>query len=52
VVIEHGEIIEQGSHDELIAKGGAYKKYYELQYGVPDGGLPPAAMTTTVSVLG
>ena len=31
VVMERGEIIEQGSHDELIAKNGTYKKLVELQ---------------------
>ncbi len=30
VVLEHGEIIEQGSHDELIAKKG---RYYNLHVG-------------------
>lgn len=30
VVLENGEIIEEGSHDELIAKGG---KYYQLYTG-------------------
>jgi ABC-type multidrug transport system fused ATPase/permease subunit len=52
VVIEHGEVIEQGSHDELIARGGAYKKFYELQYGVPDAGIAEPATTTTVSAVG
>jgi ABC-type multidrug transport system fused ATPase/permease subunit len=28
VVLEHGKIAEQGSHDELIAAGGAYSKLY------------------------
>lgn len=31
VVIEKGEIVEQGTHQELIAKDGAYKKLYQLQ---------------------
>lgn len=31
VVMERGEIVEQGSHDELIAKNGTYKKLVELQ---------------------
>lgn len=30
-VIEHGEIIEQGTHLELIDKSKMYKKLYELQ---------------------
>ena len=30
VVLENGEIIEEGNHDELIAKGG---KYYQLYTG-------------------
>jgi subfamily B ATP-binding cassette protein MsbA len=31
VVMERGEIIEQGTHDELIATNGTYKKLVELQ---------------------
>lgn len=32
-VIENGEIIEQGSPEELLAEGEAYSKYYSLQFG-------------------
>ena len=32
VVIEQGEIVQQGSHDELLAKGGLYKKLYDMQF--------------------
>jgi subfamily B ATP-binding cassette protein MsbA len=32
VVMERGKIIETGTHNELLAKGGTYKKLYELQF--------------------
>jgi ATP-binding cassette, subfamily B, bacterial MsbA len=32
VVMEGGRIIEMGTHAELLAKGGKYKKLYELQF--------------------
>lgn len=31
LVLDHGKIIERGTHDELIEKGGVYKDMYELQ---------------------
>lgn len=31
VVMEKGKIVEQGSHHELIARGGTYRKLVELQ---------------------
>ena len=32
LVINEGDIIEQGTHDELIAKGGFYEKLYHSQF--------------------
>ncbi|MBQ7337062.1 MAG: ABC transporter ATP-binding protein [Clostridia bacterium] len=32
IVLSHGEIIEQGTHTELLAKGGRYHHLYTLQY--------------------
>jgi subfamily B ATP-binding cassette protein MsbA len=32
LVLEHGEIVERGSHRELIAAGGRYKELYDRQY--------------------
>ncbi len=32
LVMEHGAIVEQGTHDELLAAGGAYHDLYESQF--------------------
>jgi ABC-type multidrug transport system fused ATPase/permease subunit len=31
-VLEQGRIVEQGSHDALLARRGAYARLYELQF--------------------
>ena len=31
VVMQRGEIVEQGTHEELIRKGGTYRKLVEMQ---------------------
>lgn len=33
LVFDHGSIVEDGSHDELLAKNGLYKKLWEAQIG-------------------
>lgn len=32
LVIEEGEIVERGTHEELLAAGGRYKQLYDKQY--------------------
>ncbi len=32
LVLEHGQICEQGSHAELLSKNGIYKNLYEIQF--------------------
>ena len=32
VVMEDGDVVEQGTHDELIASGGAYARLYQAQF--------------------
>jgi ATP-binding cassette subfamily B multidrug efflux pump len=32
LVLNHGRLVEEGPHDELMRKGGAYAKLYRLQF--------------------
>ncbi len=34
IVLEHGKIVEQGTHEELKNLGGPYQKIFEIQSGV------------------
>jgi ATP-binding cassette subfamily B protein len=34
-MMEHGRIVEQGSHDELITTHGAYFRLYQSQFRAP-----------------
>jgi ATP-binding cassette, subfamily B, multidrug efflux pump len=35
LVMEHGKIVEQGTHAELLAAGGAYHALYHAQFAAP-----------------
>lgn len=41
IVLDKGQIVEEGSHSELLEKGGLYKKLYDLQF--KDEPFEPAA---------
>lgn len=32
IVLDHGEVIEQGTHQELLKQNGKYKRLFELQF--------------------
>ena len=33
LVVEDGRIVERGTHDQLMARGGRYAELYETQFG-------------------
>lgn len=35
LVMEDGDVVEQGNHDELLAKNGAYARLYQAQFSGP-----------------
>lgn len=46
IVLQNGEIIEQGNHDQLMAKRGFYARLYNMNYSsfddIPDEAIPAA----------
>ena len=36
IMLDNGEIIEEGSHNELITKKGAYQELYEKQLQIEE----------------
>jgi ATP-binding cassette subfamily B multidrug efflux pump len=43
LVIDKGEIAEEGSHSELMKKGGTYCRLYEMQFREPEEAKPNVA---------
>src|SRR5262249_31098029 len=40
-VLDRGVLVEEGSHDALVAAGGLYARLYEEQYGAQRAGFTP-----------
>ncbi len=39
-VLDDGWLVELGTHDELLARGGLYARLYQLQFSPPNGAAP------------
>ncbi|HZJ08928.1 MAG TPA: ATP-binding cassette domain-containing protein, partial [Trueperaceae bacterium] len=37
VVVEDGRVVEQGKHDDLLVRGGVYRRLHEAQFGTGSG---------------
>lgn len=40
IVLDHGRIVEEGAHDELMARNGLYAHLYSLQFRPSSNGVP------------
>jgi len=40
LVLDHGRIVERGTHDQLVAAGGLYGELYRTQFAVADSPRP------------
>jgi ATP-binding cassette subfamily B protein len=47
LVIQAGQVVESGRHDELLRKGGRYASFYRLQLRQQESLEPPVVVTST-----
>jgi ABC-type multidrug transport system fused ATPase/permease subunit len=37
LVLQNGRIREEGTHEELVRRGGLYARLLQVQFGAPEG---------------
>jgi ATP-binding cassette subfamily B protein len=51
VVLQNGEVVESGNHDQLMAEGGLYARLYNMNYAsfddIPDEELATVSASAT-----
>jgi ATP-binding cassette subfamily B protein len=47
LVLHHGRLVEDGTHDSLLAAGGLYARLYRLQFSSVGGAIAPSAALHT-----
>jgi subfamily B ATP-binding cassette protein MsbA len=50
LVLEHGQVVENGTHEALLARGGTYARLYELQLQDDSGDADPPAVAAAGTV--
>jgi ABC-type multidrug transport system fused ATPase/permease subunit len=52
LVMDHGRVVEQGNHDELLAQGGLYSRFHTLSGLERDGLVAPPAPPPSPMMMG
>src|SRR4029079_1231483 len=47
LVVEGGEIVERGQHDDLLRRGGRYSSFFRLQHRETHPSLAPVSATAS-----
>ena len=50
VVLDHGEVVEVGKHQELLDNDGVYARLYAINYGLSHDGEQPSGSTGSVDL--